>query len=552
MLAFQLGGSNHTRAEFEKTIAIETEKLVSFFGENFRAQITDKINSTIFVIVDRIANFRSANLEREKQLVQGFIDQEFGTAYKYMDIDYPIGYNLLTDFIVTFKWLLKQDHPLQAISENKVMLPFLVSYLMKNQDFSKLRSLQLKIFKKNFSTQELRKILLENFDDNSLKSLLQRIYQNYTNSIAAEYEILQQSNANNYYNDIAFSLTEEEVMTRCILGEVFSLGRLREIEINTPNHEEDISAIFIKFVNCLRSRQILDANTKSQFENMLFLLTGKKLRYEQYFTPEIINLIEVAIDKYTTEKQAMQENNQGDKILHTPIGEFYKFITENFCMGKDEVEMQDLGRFITHALNWGAYMQPIRSKSTGEWISIVVVPADCYGLTHELVHTISTSSSTGMSGIEYSQNDTALNEFITELLALLTNKMDINDYSVLNSYMSALPIIGEFVLAQIKQIKTLYLNNDMNALQELFGDVELSRLCKDMSLVFEHKISVFDLKNALNYERIPFTETDLNNPDLQARRLALTSHLAYSLVDDIQDVKRYYYRKLLFGAKKDD
>ncbi len=552
MLAFQLGGSNRTRAEFDKIISVETEKLVSFFGEDFRVQITDKINSTIFVIVDRIANFRSANLEREKQLVQSFIDQEFGTAYQYMDIDFPIGYNLLTDFIITFKWLLKQDHPLQAISENKVMLPFLVSYLMKNQDFSKLRSSQLQDFKKNLTTQEMEKMLLENFDDNSLKALLQRIYQNYSKSIAAEYEILQLSNANNYYNDIAFSLTEEEVMTRCVLGDVFSLGRLREIEINTQNHEEDISAVFIKFVNCLRSRQILDANTKSQFENMLFLLTGKKLKYEQYFTPEIINLIEVAIDKYTTEKQAMKEDNQGEKILHTPIGEFYRYISENFCMGEDEMEIQELGKYITQAFNCGAYMQPIRSKSTGKWISLVVVPPDYYGLTHELVHTISTSSSTGMSGVEYSQKETALNEFITELLALLTNKIDVNNYDMLNAYMSALPILGEFVLAQIKQIKTLYLNNDMNALQELFGDLELSRLCKNMSLVFEHKISVFDLKNALNHERIPFSETDPNNPDSQARRLAIISHLAYSLVEDIQDVQRYYYRKLLFGTRKDD
>ncbi len=257
---------------------------------------------------------------------------------------------------------------------------------------------------------------------------------------------------------------------------------------------------------------LLDTNRTFEewTEDQNFLSTLNSLMIE---TSEIYDDILITYDKAISEY--LRKNFVG-------FAEFEKFINKNVPKPEAYITLKEIVKFLINNSTAKAYVNDLSSESIVKSNkNLLVCPIEDMDeiLEHENIHIAGSQISQkpilgrylsfGLSYFDYQRRQvcgTEIDEVLTDFFARYCRAKacgKVFDYNnadgFKNSYQAVFPILGDFFVEHMSELKKFYMNNDILGLVEFLGDENYAQLCTDISILIKENVLDEDIVKIIDF-----------------------------------------------------
>ncbi len=470
MVVFEVGGRTLTEGSFRHVIEAEIEKLVEFFGEEYRAKIEEKIYNSNYVIADRKridSNSKSINV------LHDFL-KEIG-ADLAPDLLRNHDENSTLKFINKFKeWALSSPN----VKDNVEYRAFWASYFenLDTKDFDTYQGKYEHFLKMRakFNDPEFIENLQKRIDSIQSFQVLKEAFGAWIDK-RMYYEYYKLGQSSEYAAQLKWYLNSKQILCRQELARVFGKNKLLDIIIENEN--EDISKTFIDYIT--KKPELRSSDDEFDYKRMFDELTGEHLSLQEYETKYEKQIAQISSTLH--EKFEKMDNEKDSGLIRGTLSKLEEYLKNQGVKDVDDA----INRFIIYMKKLddaAAYHSSLETENGR--INFVALPEDFqFSLTHETLHAISSDENSNKTGFDNHETTTALNEVITEFLALkIDNRKAENlDSKLTCNYSAAFPLMEEFLNKNLDKIKTFYLNGDVESFKKFIGAENFEQLCQNLT-----------------------------------------------------------------------
>ncbi len=447
---YELGGGIYRENIFDEILAGKEEEIINFFGEEYRDIITKKAEEANYIIVHRYHYDQEAQ-EKLDKFINEFIASHFGSTDAINNAYYPGGTLTKQQVIETIISAREMSEP------SKDVVNIIIASITKGKPL----------------TEDAKQTLYTAFIADNMFQIQIRSY--IANDLRDYINLKRQIELQEKYERL-YSLDEREDAVRTCMEQVFG-DDVKKIKYDPL---DDISTIYLSFYK-LKNKNSITIEQIQTFTEVFNQLTKQNLQYGDYlsdreFLQKLDKLNALIEEKF---KELERKEKKESPNLRAPFRNLANILEEyNTYDWKNNIV--ELGKYITHICNCGAYCQDKVDLSEKTHLSLVIMQSDLYGMTHEMLHAISSNGKSYYSydtGFKTEERYRAFNEVITELFNCIINEYDLINYSLsytnpddFNSYSSAFPILQKYVLKHLDDFKKWYITNDINSVKQLMGE----------------------------------------------------------------------------------
>ncbi len=512
MRTFVLGDINKNKQAFESRVKARVEKLVKFFGEEYRTSIEKKIDKTLFVVTDR--KYLSSQQDMAS-LIKIFLSSGMGDFIEYLPINDAEKTSLYNDryALKIIKDLIEEEN--LSVKNNIEFRAMIIAHVQNYGRRYGIPMLFPEWIKENFNNPDYIKQLegyVKRIRIDAIKHTLKSSLTLWNKETKKSYEVSKNQFYETYFSALKLKLNDNEILCAKELEKHFG-KRIREIVLNDGcfMNNANIAQVYLDFLRI--DRNFMHDCDEQMFAKMFELLTGEKKEFEEYLKDETlmskIDKINQSLGKKLSKRKQNSKTNENLQTVR-------KHFEEEHIVDMDQ-RLDELENFIEFKINCGAYFSPSK-KSNGEIHHLIVLPKhSAMSITHEMTHSaFQSENDIDKTGVADFPHYRALNEVLTEYFACLIEDFDYKYQSThFNFYSAAFPLLKDFLKDNLDVLKRCYANNSIEELEDLIGKENLNKLCEKLdALLYTEPTNGYtatQVKKALRKkEKIPAIE-DLKN-----------------------------------------
>ena len=513
MRTIVLGDINTNKQALEKQVKAKTEKLVKFFGEEYRTSIEKKIEKTLFVVTER--NYLSSQQDMAA-LIKIFLSSGMGNFIEYLPIDDAEKSNLYNDKYVLniINNLLKEEN--FDVKNNIEFRAMMIADVRNHWILYGMRQKPDDWIKENFNNPDYIKQLekcVKKIGIDAIKHTLKASLILWNKDTKKMYEASKKQFYESYFSALKLKLNDNEILCAKELEKQFG-KRVREIVLNEScfMNNTNIAQVYLDFFRI--NQELMQDCDVEMFAKMFELLTGEKKEFEEYLKDEaLMSKIDKINQNLGKKLSKRKQNSKTSENLQT----VRKHFEEEHIVDMDQY-LEELENFIEFKIGCEAYFSPSK-KSNGEVHHLIALPKhSAISITHEMIHSaFQSENDRNMTGVANFPNYRGLNEVLTEYFTCLIE--DDSSYKFrsthFNNYSAAFPLLKDFLKENLDVLKRCYANNSLKELEDLIGKENLDKLSEKLdALLYTEPTESFTatkVKTALRKkEKIPAIE-DLKN-----------------------------------------
>ena len=515
MRTFVLGDINTNKQIFEKQVKAKTEKLVKFFGEEYRESIEKKIEKTLFIVTERKDFRHSQHVLHE--IVWKFLHSNSYDFIEYLPLDLEQKYYLYNDeyILKTIDNFLEDEN--LSVKNNIEFRAVTMAFINKHGEGYGIYGVDAYFADKYFNDPAYIDRLEENVKKIGISTIKEALLNSKTywsKHFKKRYKEVKDGFYENYFSALKLRFNDDEILCAKELEKQFG-ERSKGVILDDFGFmfNANIPQVYLKFFSM--NKEFMHDCDEYMFAKMFELLTGEKKSFEEYLKDEDLKAKIEKINQNLGKKFAKRkENSKTTDNLPT----LRKFFEDEHL---DEIDgyFKNLDDYIKYRSNAAAYFYPGKTKNNEINHSIVLSKNYKKAITHEMLHSaFQSQDNNAVSGIanENVYNE-ALNEVLTEYFAcLIDDNFSRNFHSThFCIYSSAFPLLKNFLKNNLDVLKRCYASNSLEELANLIGKENLDNLCECLTnLLYTSQINDYcaaQIKYEMRKkEKIPAIE-DLKN-----------------------------------------